>query len=307
MCQFRDILVADGDYPWTVKPGVVPGSDGAGTVLAVGQHVTRVKPGDKVVTIINQQYISGSMDERALASGLGAEVNGTFRTVGAFNEQGLVKIPEFLSFTEAATLSCAGITAWNALFGLAGKQVTAGQWVLTQGTGGVSLFVVQLAKAVGARVIATTSSNERAQILWSLGADHIINYRETPDWGASAKALTGGVGVDVVVDVAGPSTLRQSVESVRIDGTIVTMGHVGGPQGDNVPTLLEAWTRNFTARGIWTGSRQHMEELCRAIEANPEKLRPVIDSKIFKLDQLKEAFEYLRLGQHQGKIVIEVD
>ena len=247
------------------------------------------------------------MDEKVNASGLGAEIDGTFRTVGAFNEQGLVKFPDCLSFTQAATLSCAGITAWNALFGLVGKQVTAGQWVLSQGTGGVSLFVIQLAKAVGARVIATTSSSDKAQILRKLGADHIINYRETPEWGSAAKALTGGTGVDLVVDVAGPSTLRQSVESVKIDGTIVTMGFVGGPDGEDVPTLLEAWTKNFTVRGIWTGSRQHMEDMCRALEANFEKLRPVTDSKVFKLDELKEAIDYLQQGKHQGKVVIEID
>ena len=247
------------------------------------------------------------MDELSLASGLGAEVDGTFRTVGAFSEQGLVKFPAALNFTEAATLSCAGITAWNALFGLVGKQVAPGHWVLTQGTGGVSLFVVQLAKAVGARVIATTSSSERSKILKDLGADHIINYRATQDWGKTAKALTGGSGVDLVVDVAGPSTLRQSVESVKLDGTIVTVGFVGGPEGEDVPSILEAWTKNFTARGIWTGNRLHMEDLCRAIEANPDKLRPVTDSKVFKLEQLKEAFDYLREGKHQGKVVIEID
>jgi NADPH:quinone reductase-like Zn-dependent oxidoreductase len=309
MIQFRDILVPEGKYPWAVKPNVVPGSDGAGIVLAIGKHVTRFKPGDKVVTIINQSFLAGSMTTQTLDSGLGAGLDGTFRTIGAFSEEGLVAMPDVLTFTEAATLSCAGITAWNALFGLLGKQVTAGDWVLTQGTGGVSLFAVQLAKAVGARVIATTSSNEKASILKKLGADHIINYRETPKWGAIAKSLTGGVGVDHVVEVAGPATLKQSVESVRIDGTITVVGFVGGTEGgqQEVPTLLDAWLRNFTARGIWTGSRQHMEEMCRAIKANPDKLRPVVDSRIFKLHQLKEAFEYLKQGKHQGKVCIEID
>lgn len=169
--QFRDILVPEGKYPWSVKPDVVPGSDGAGTVLAIGKHVTRFKPGDKVVTIINQQFLSGSMTARSLESGLGASLDGTFRTVGAFSEEGLVAIPDPLTFVEAATLSCAGITAWNALFGLQGKKVSVGDWVLTQGTGGVSLFAVQLARSVGARVIATTSSSEKAQILRKPGAN----------------------------------------------------------------------------------------------------------------------------------------
>jgi NADPH:quinone reductase-like Zn-dependent oxidoreductase len=271
--------------------------------------VARFKPGDKVVTIINQGFLAGSMTAQTLDSGLGAGLDGTFRTIGAFSEEGLVAMPDVLTFTEAATLSCAGITAWNALFGLLGKQVTVGDWVLTQGTGGVSLFAVQLAKAVGARVIATTSSSEKASILRKLGADHIINYRETPGWGAVAKSLTGGVGVDHVVEVAGPATLKQSVESVRIDGTIAVVGFVGGTEGgqQEVPSLLDAWLRNFTARGIWTGSRQHMEEMCRAIKANPDKLRPVVDPRVFKLHQLKEAFEYLKQGKHQGKVCIEID
>jgi NADPH:quinone reductase-like Zn-dependent oxidoreductase len=244
-----------------------------------------------------------------LDSGLGAGLDGTFRTIGVFSEEGLVAMPECLTFIEAATLSCAGITAWNALFGLQGKQVTAGDWVLTQGTGGVSLFAVQLAKAVGARVIATTSSSEKGKVLRNLGADHIISYRETPGWGAVAKSLTGGIGVDHIVEVAGSATLKQSVASVRIDGTIAVVGFVGGAgEGqEDVPSLLDAWLRNFTARGIWTGNRQHMQDMCRAIEANPDKLRPVIDSRVFKLHQLKEAYDYLKQGKHQGKVCIEID
>lgn len=248
------------------------------------------------------------MNTQSLESGLGASLDGTFRTIGTFSEEGLVAMPDVLTFTEAATLSCAGVTAWNALFGLMGKQVTAGDWVLTQGTGGVSLFAVQLAKAVGARVIATTSSSEKAGILRKLGADHIINYREIPEWGAAAKSLAGGVGVDHVIEVAGPATMKQSVESVRIDGTITVVGFVGGTEGGHeVPSLLDTWLRNFTARGIWTGNRQHMEAMCRAIEANPDKLRPVVDSRVFKLHQIKEAFEYLKQGKHQGKVCIEID
>lgn len=249
------------------------------------------------------------MTARSLDSGLGASLDGTFRTVGAFSEEGLVAMPDALTFVEAATLSCAGITAWNAMFGLEGKKVTVGDWVLTQGTGGVSLFAVQLAKSVGARVIATTSSNEKANILKKLGANHIINYRETPEWGAAAKALTSGVGVDHVVEVAGGATLKQSVESVRIDGTIAVVGFVGGTEsgGQEVPSLLDAWLRNFTARGVWTGSRQHMEEMCRAIEGNSDNLRPIVDPRVFQLHELKEAFEYLKQGKHQGKVCIEIN
>jgi len=287
----------------------VPGSDGAGIVLAIGKGVTRFKPGDKVITILNQQHLAGSINMQTMKFGLGAAVDGTLRSIGAFDEQGLVTMPENLSFTEAATLSCAGVTAWNALFGLAGRQLTAGQWVLTQGTGGVSTFAVQFAKAAGARVIATTSSTEKAKLLERLGADHVINYRETLNWGEVAKKLTGGSGVDFVVDVVGPTSLKQSVESVKLDGIISVVGFVGGEgkgEGEGMPTLLDCWTNLFTARGIWVGSRLQMEEMCQAIAANPDRLRPVVDPKVFTLDALREAYEYLSSGKNQGKICIHI-
>ncbi|OLN85514.1 Zinc-type alcohol dehydrogenase C1773.06c-like protein 4 [Colletotrichum chlorophyti] len=304
----RDITIPRGKYPWHVKPDVVPGSDGAGTVLAIGKHVTSFKPGDKVITLLHQKHIGGPVTDDSPRFGLGGGLDGTFRTVGAFSEQGLVAMPEGLSFIEAASLTCAGVTAWNALFGLPGKQVSAGQWVLTQGTGGVSLFAVQFAKAVGARVIATTSSDEKAEILKKLGANHIINYRETADWGLEAKRLTGGAGVDLVLEVAGPTTLKQSLASVRRDGTIVTAGFIGGDgPRQEIPTLLDTWLNAVTVRGIWVGSRLQMEDMGRAIEANLDKLRPVIDPQVFKLEQLKEAFKYLESGQHQGKVGIVIE
>lgn len=289
-----------------MKPEVIPGSDGAGTVLAIGKHVTRFQPGDNVVTILNQQHLAGSITTQTMKFGLGASVDGTFRSIGAFDEQGLVAMPKGLAFTEAATLSCAGLTAWNALFGLAGRPLVAGQWILTQGTGGVSIFAVQFAKAIGARVIATTSSSVKAKLLEKLGADHIINYRETPDWGSVAKALTGGGGVDLVVEVAGPATMKQSAASVKLDGIISVVGFVGG-EDKEMPSLLDCWINLFTARGLWVGSRLQMEEMCRAIEANLDKLRPVVDPKAFGLDALKEAYEYLGSGKHQGKVCIYLD
>ncbi|KAF4775112.1 hypothetical protein HER10_EVM0006605 [Colletotrichum scovillei] len=248
--NYRDLTITKGTYPWDVRPDVVPGSDGAGTVLAVGKHVTRFKPGDKVVTALAQRYIAGPLSDDLPKSGLGAVLDGTFRTIGVFSEQGLVPLPRGLTFIEGAALTCAGVTAWNALFGLSGKQVSAGQWVLTQGTGGVSIFAIQFAKAVGARVIATTSSAEKAKLLEKLGVDHIINYRETIDWGKEAKRLTGGVGVDLVVEVAGPTTLRQSLVSCRLDGTIITTGFAGGnPSEHDMPTFLDSWLSLVTVRG----------------------------------------------------------
>ncbi|KAF4968731.1 hypothetical protein FZEAL_10345 [Fusarium zealandicum] len=304
--NYRDLIIPLGKYPFATVPDVIPGSDGAGTVLAVGKNVTRFQPGDKVVTLFNQGHIGGSLDNLSAKTGLGGACHGTFRSVGAFDEHGLVHMPSNLDFPEAATLTCAGLTAWNALFGLSDKKVLPGQWVLTQGTGGVSIFAVQFAKAAGARVIATTSSSEKAKLLEKLGADHIINYNETPEWGAKAKELTGGVGVDHVVEVAGPVSMQQSLDSIKLDGVITIVGFVGGTD-QKQPGFLENLNRICTTRGILVGSRIQMEEMCRAVEANPEKLKPVVDSKIFSLDQLKEAYEYQWSGKHQGKVCIKFD
>lgn len=299
-------MIPQGTYPWTVKPNVVPGSDGAGTVIAIGKHVTRFQPGDKVITMLNQQHIAGSLTSQTASFGLGASVDGTLRSIGAFDEQGLVLMPSCLSFTEAATLSCAGVTAWNALFGLSGKKLAPGQWVLTQGTGGVSIFAVQFAKAAGARVIATTSSDEKAQLLERLQVDHVINYRTNPEWGSTAKELTGGVGVDLVVEVGGSTTMKQSIASVKLDGVISVVGAVAGGEAVQPPSIMDCWFNLFTARGLWVGNRMQMEEMCQAIEANPDKLRPIIDSRVFTLDKLKDAMEYLNSGKNLGKVCIEI-
>ena len=245
------------------------------------------------------------MTDLALQSGLGAPVDGTLRSIGAFDEQGLVAMPKGLSFIEAATLSCAGLTAWNALFGLAGKQLSAGQWVLTQGTGGVSTFAIQFAKLVGARVIATTSAGGKVELLKKLGADHIINYHESPNWGSLAKDLTGGVGVDLVVEVGGSSTLNQSMASLKLDGVISVIGSVGGGSRE-MPNLLDCWLSLFTARGAWGGTRLQMEEMCKAVEANIDRLRPVVDPQVFTLEHVKDAYEYLSSGKHQGKVCVEI-
>jgi len=300
-------MVTKGEYPWEVKHDVVPASDGAGTVLAVGEQVTRFRPGDKVVTMLLPKNIGGLPSQLTVTTSLGATLDGTLRTIGAFNEHGLVAMPQGLTFVEAATLSCAGVTAWNALFGMAGRPLMAGQWVLTQGTGGVSTFAVQFAKAVGARVIATTSTSEKAKFLKRLGADHVINYREDINWGVTAKRLTGSVGVDLIVDVTGPSSLKQSVASLKLDGIISVIGFVGGAESkEPMPTLLNTWTHFFTSRGLWVGNRMQMEDMCRAIEANVNKLRPVVDPKIFNLEELKEAYEYMGSGSNQGKVSITI-
>jgi NADPH:quinone reductase-like Zn-dependent oxidoreductase len=254
--------------------------------------------------LFNQRHIGGDVDRATAGTGLGGALDGVLRTVGAFDENGLVSLPEGLSFLEGATLPCAAVTAWNALYGL--KRLTPGQWVVTQGTGGVSIFGVQFAKAAGARVIATTSSAEKAKLLEKLGADHIINYNENPNWGSEVRKITNGAGADHVIEVAGPTSMAQSLESIKFEGVISIIGFVGGTNDPNQPGFLENLTRLCITRGLFVGSRNQMEEMCRAIEANLDKLRPVIDSKVFKLEEVKEAYEYQLSGKHQGKVCIEI-
>ncbi|PVI03516.1 alcohol dehydrogenase [Periconia macrospinosa] len=288
-----------------MKHGVVPGSDGAGTVESVGSRVTRFKTGDKVVTLFNQGHLAGPIDGAAIQTGLGGVIDGTLAEYGVFNENGLVAAPSNLDMIEASTLSCAALTAWNALYGLESRALKPGQTVLTQGTGGVSTFAVQFAKAAGATVIATTSSSEKAELLKKLGADHVINYKETPDWGEKAKSLTpDGKGVEHVVEVGGPTTMAQSLKAVAMEGVISIIGFIGGFSKDQ-PTFLDCLNHLCTVRGLLVGSRLQFEDMNRAIEAN--NIHPVVDKKKFSLTELKDAYQYMWEQKHFGKLVVTMD
>lgn len=231
-------------------------------------------------------------------------MDGTLREHGVFDEAGLVRAPENLSMLEASTLSCAALTAWNALYGLESRALKPGDTVLTQGTGGVSIFALQFAKAAGAKVIATTSSAQKAELLKKYGADHIINYKETPNWGEeAAKHTPGGAGVQHVVEVGGPSTMAQSLKAVAIDGVITIIGFIGGGSKDQ-PTFLDCLNNMCTVRGILVGSRLQMEDMCRAIEAN--NIHPIVDEKVFELKDLKEAYQYMWDQKHFGKLTVKV-
>jgi NADPH:quinone reductase-like Zn-dependent oxidoreductase len=283
---------------------VIPGSDGAGVVEAVGDRVTRFKPGDKVVTLFTQTHFAGSLSPKDISNGLGGALDGTLREYGAFDEQGLVAMPTNLNFQEASTLSCAPVTAWNALYGLEGRALKPGQWVLTQGTGGVSVSALQFAKAAGAKVIATTSSQEKADLLKKYGADHVINYKENPNWGEQAQSLTPDrAGVHHVVEVGGPTTMAQSLKAIRIDGVISIIGFIGGFSKDQ-PTFLECLNNLCTVRGLLVGSRQQFEEMNAAIESND--IHPVVDEKSFALKDLKEAYQYMWDQKHFGKLTIDI-
>ncbi|KAI1358186.1 hypothetical protein F5Y08DRAFT_322451 [Xylaria arbuscula] len=298
--NYRDLIIPRGQYPFATQFPVVAASDGAGEVVEVGSKVSLWKRGDRVVTLFNQGHQYGGVSIAAAGTGVGGVVDGTLRQYGAFNETGLVRAPKNLSYAEAATLTCAGVTSWNALYGL--KSIKPGETVLVQGTGGVSLFALQFAKAAGAKVIATTSSKDKEEIVKKLGADHVLNYNDDQNWGETARQLTGGAGVDLVIEVGGGNTMQQSLKAIKYGGTIAIIGFLGGAKVQS--SLLECLTHICTARGVYVGSRQQMEEMVAAIEAND--IHPYVDSKVFSLEQAKEAYEYQWNKGHVGKISIKI-
>ncbi|KAH6962416.1 hypothetical protein BKA56DRAFT_174322 [Ilyonectria sp. MPI-CAGE-AT-0026] len=300
--NYRDIIIALGYYPFPATPNVIPGSDGAGEIVAVGSKVTRFEKGSKVLTLFNQAHYGGPLTPKILGTGLGGVLDGTMRQYGVFNENGLVDMPKNLSYLEAGTLSCSALTAWNALYGL--KAVQAGDWVLTQGTGGVSISGLQFAKAAGARVIATTSSAAKAEVLKKLGADHVINYKETPNWGEEAKRLTGGAGVEHVIEVGGATTVAESLKAVAIGGLITVIGWIGG-EGEAGPVFPQILASQAVVRGIVVGSREQFEAMVRTIEAS--NIKPVLDQQVFKLEDLKEAYKYMWDQKHLGKVAIKIE
>ncbi|KAF9888770.1 hypothetical protein FE257_008346 [Aspergillus nanangensis] len=302
--NYRDLIIPKGLYPFPLTLPVVPGSDGAGEVVEVGAKVTQFKKGDKVTTLFNQYHQYGPVDIRSSKSGLGGVIDGTLRQYGAFNENGLIKSPDNLTHLESSTLSCAGLTSWNALYGL--KPLKPGQTVLVQGTGGVSMFALQFAKAAGATVIATTSSKEKEKKLKELGADHIINYKTNPEWGEIARTLTpNNEGVDNIVEVGGAGTLAQSLKCIKFEGVISVIGFLGGVDRATQPAILDALSAICTVRAIYVGSKELMNDMVRAIEAND--IHPVVDPKVFTLDKVKEAYEYMWSQQHFGKMGIKIE
>jgi NADPH:quinone reductase-like Zn-dependent oxidoreductase len=296
--NYRDLMFAKGLYNPNSRLPAVPCSDGAGEVVAVGDSVTRWKVGDRVCPIFTQGWLEGRRSSQKDRTALGAgDLDGVLREYGAFHENGLVRIPDHLSFEEAATLPCAAVTAWNALIDTG--KLKAGETVLTLGTGGVSIFAVQFAKMHGARVIATSSSDEKLARVRKLGADETINYKKTPDWDKEVSRLTGGAGVDHVVEVGGAGTLAKSVNSARTEGIVYVIGVLASGGGlDHVRVLM----KGIRLQGIMVGSRQMFEEMNRAIVANG--LKPVID-RTFPFEEAREALKYMESGSHFGKIVLK--
>ena len=294
--NYRDLLVAQGAYGRAAKAPLTPLSDGAGEVLSVGPGVTRVKPGDRVCGIFMQRWIEGGPDDDKAASAMGGAIDGMLSEQVCLNAEGLVHIPDHLSFEEAATLPCAAVTAWNALFVSGGLK--AGDSVLTLGTGGVSIFALQFARLAGARVIATSGSDAKLEKLRALGANDLINYKTAPEWDKPVRTLTGGTGVDHVVEVGGAGTLPLSVKSVRRGGHIALIGVLsGGGEMDPRPVLL----KSIKMQGIFVGSREMFEAMNRAIAL--ANLKPAID-RIFPAAEIQEAMNYMLSGAHFGKVCL---
>ena len=296
--NYRDLMMVEGTYNSRLKLPLVPFSDGAGEVVEVGEGVSRWKVGDRVCPIFMQGWVDGELDYSKSKSTLGGDLDGCLREYAAFNEAGLVRIPDHLSFEEAACLPCAGVTAWNALMVSGGLQ--KGDTVLCQGTGGVSLFALQFAKAAGAEVTITSSSNDKLERAKGLGADHVINYREREDWDTVALELTNKRGVDHVVEIGGPGTLQRSMRAVKTGGHIAVIGVVAGKgEFTNVPIFMKA----LKLIGVFVGSRVMFEDMNRFV--TDKSIRPVVDST-FEFDQVRDALELMKSGGHFGKILVRI-
>jgi NADPH:quinone reductase-like Zn-dependent oxidoreductase len=281
-----------------VKPDVVPLSDGAGEVVGVGSAVTRWSPGDRVVATYFRRWLSGPGTPEKTAVEPGGSVDGVLAEYVTFAEDALVAVPSHLDFAEAATLTGAGVTAWRAV--VEEGRLVPGQNVLTLGTGGLSTFVVQFAALGGARVIVTSSSEEKLQRMRAIGANDLINYRTTPEWGVAVAELTGG-GADHVVEVAGAGTFGQSLVAARMGGHISVVGVL--THGNGIDPLM-VLAKRLTLRGLTNASRDSFEMMNRAIERSG--LRPVIDRR-YPFDDVAEAFKHLESGTHVGKVVLETD
>ena len=296
--NYRDFLISNGLYNPNLKLPLVPFSDGAGEVLKVGEKVTEFKPGDLVCSTFFQDWIAGSITAQSASTALGGEIGGVLQAERIFPEHGLVKAPKGYSAAQAATLPCAALTAWNSLF--EAGNVKAGDQVLVLGTGGVSIFALQFAKAAGAEVFATSSSDEKLNRVKALGADHLINYKESPDWEKPILKATEKRGVDHIIEVGGAGTVDKSIKSIKYGGYISMIGVLAGMGGvDPIKLLMKA----IRLQGIFVGSKEMFSNMVRAIEAND--IKPVIDAQTFPAEKAAEAIDYMKAGKHFGKIVLE--
>jgi NADPH:quinone reductase-like Zn-dependent oxidoreductase len=296
--NFRDTLVTSGFFP--VTDGLILLSDGAGEVVEVGEDVREFKPGDSVVSTFHPTWLDGHIERSQMTASPGGPKDGFACEIVTRPAMHFTHAPQNLTHVESSTLTCAGVTAWRAL--VTDGQVKPGARVLVQGTGSVSLFALQFAKAAGATVIATSSSAKKLERLKALGADHVINYREVEKWGEAVLSLTGGLGVDHVIEVGGPHTLPQSLVAARTGGHVALIGAVGGFDIDNIPFAV-VQAKRLRLQGVTVGSRRDQLDMIRAVQANG--IKPVI-ARTFPLEALADAFRYMQAGERFGKVCIEV-
>jgi NADPH:quinone reductase-like Zn-dependent oxidoreductase len=295
--NYRDLIVAKGTYNPKLKRPMVPLSDGAGIVEEIGPGVTRFKKGERVAASFMQKWVDGPVTREKAASALGGAIDGVLREFAVFSEEGLVRAPESLNDEETATLPCAALTAWHALFEK--EPAVPGDSVLIQGTGGVSMFALQFAHGAGLRTIITSSSDEKLDRAKKLGADETINYKTNPNWGEVARKLTNSEGVDHVIEVGGSGTMPHSLRAVRMQGRISVIGVLSGAEATISPTAI--LMNSVRLEGIFVGSRAMFERMNRAIEFY--RLTPVID-RVFEWTQIKDALRYMENQKHFGKICL---
>ncbi|QDU79888.1 Alcohol dehydrogenase [Polystyrenella longa] len=296
--NFRDLMILRGQYNPNMDVPRIPLSDCSGEIVEVGVGVDTVQKGDRVCGCFMPGWQGGACDSTMQKTALGGEVDGVLSEYITLPATGVVSIPEHLSFEEAATLPCAGVTAWHAI--LSGKPVLPGHKVLLLGTGGVSIFALQFAKLAGATVAITSSSDDKLNFAQKLGADFTVNYRKDPDWDKTVLQWSGGEGVDHVVEVGGAGTLSKSMKAVRMSGHVALIGVLSGPGDFNPISIL---MKSVNVRGIYVGSRAMFESMNKAISAH--KVKPIID-RTFSFDQVPQAYEHLASQDHLGKIVIKL-
>lgn len=294
--NYRDLMTVKHGGARGARLPLIPLSDGAGEVVEVGPGVSRVQPGDRVMGIFMQTWLAGEPTQAHTQSALGGAIDGMLAEQVVLHEDGLVHVPDYLSYEEAATLPCAALTAWQGLMTKGGMQ--AGDTILVLGTGGVSIFALQFAAIAGAKTIITSSSDAKLERAKQLGAAECINYKATPDWERRVLELTDGVGVDHVVEVGGVGTLEKSLQAVRIGGTVSLIGVLTGAGTMDPMAILR---KSIRMQGIYVGSRAMFEAMNRAMSLH--KLRPVID-RAFPFEESREALSYMESAAHFGKIVV---
>jgi len=296
--NYRDFLMVNGMYGrGSAADAITPFSDGCGVVEAVGEGVTRVAPGDRVATMFFQGWISGPPTVEKLVTSLGHPIPGAGRELAVFSQEGLSKVPEFLTDEQVSTLPCAGLTAWRALFEDASLQ--PGDTVVLQGTGGVSIFGLQFAHAAGYRTVITSSSDEKLARAAGMGATKGVNYKTQPEWSKAVREATGGRGADFIMEVGGGGTIEQSIAAIKIGGHIAIIGVVGGFGGGVNPAVLIG--NSARMQGLSVGSRDMFEAMCRAIDLH--RIGPVVD-KVYPWTEARAAFAAMQGGEHFGKIVL---